>query len=123
VVVGVMSKKACDIMTHPAFVKGLLDKLKVDLGPQAIVYAPMKELVLVYKEDAEVENLNAAVLDLQTMAASRDLGQTPLDYIELFPLTEARGIFNLITLPAKPAPASEPAVAPLPDAAGSSMDK
>ena len=48
-IVGVLSNKACDIMTHPTFVKGLLDALKVDLGPQAIVYAPMKELVLISK--------------------------------------------------------------------------
>jgi hypothetical protein len=107
-VVGVLSNKACDIMTHPSFVKGLLDALKVDFGPQAIVYAPMKELVLIYREDAQVENLNAAVLDLQTLAAQRDLGQTPLDYIELFPLTESHGIFNLITLQPKPAPAAAP---------------
>jgi hypothetical protein len=113
-IVGVLSNKACDIMTHPAFVKGLLDALKVDLGPQAIVYAPMKELVLIYKEDADVENLNAAMLDLQTLAASRDLKQTPLDYIELFQFGEAHGIFNLITLPPKPAePAEIPAAPPL----------
>ena len=113
-IVGVLSNKACDIMTHPAFVKGLLDALKVDLGPQAIVYAPMKELVLIYKEDADVENLNAAMLDIQTLAASRDLKQTPLDYIELFQFEEAHGIFNLITLPPKPAePAEIPAAPPL----------
>jgi hypothetical protein len=113
-IVGVLSNKACDIMTHPAFVKGLLDALKVDLGPQAIVYAPLKELVLIYKEDADVENLNAAMLDLQTLAASRDLKQTPLDYIELFQFGEAHGIFNLITLPPKPAePAEIPAAPPL----------
>jgi hypothetical protein len=113
-IVGVMSNKACDIMTHPAFVKGLLDALKVDFGPQAIVYAPLKELVLIYKEDADVENLNAAMLDLQTLAASRDLKQTPLDYIELFQFEEAHGIFNLITLPPKPAAQAEiPAAPPL----------
>jgi hypothetical protein len=113
-IVGVLSNKACDIMTHPSFVKGLLDALKVDLGPQAIVYAPMKELVLIYKEDADVENLNAAMLDLQTLSASRDLKQTPLDYIELFQFEEAHGIFNLITLPPKPVTQAEiPAAPPL----------
>jgi hypothetical protein len=113
-IVGVISNKACDIMTHPAFVKGLLDALKADFGPQAIVYAPMKELVLIYKEDADVENLNAAVLDLQTLAASRDLRQTPLDYIELFPLDQGHGIFNLITLPPKQAlQEAAPAVPPM----------
>jgi hypothetical protein len=44
------------------------------------------------------------VLDLQTLAASRDLRQTPLDYIELFPLDQGHGIFNIITLPPKQAP-------------------
>jgi hypothetical protein len=113
-IIGVMSNKACDIMTHPAFVKGLLDTLKVDMGPQAIVYAPLKELVLIYKEDAEVENLNAAVLDLQTLAASRDVRQTPLDYIELFPLSEGHGLFNLITLPPRQAAPDEvPATPPV----------
>jgi hypothetical protein len=115
-IVGVMSNKACDMMTHPAFVKGLLDALKVDLGRQVIVYAPLKELVLVYREDAAVENLNQAVVDLQGIAASRDLRQTPLDYIELFRLDQGRGIFNLITLPPRPAPPSEEApIAPAAD--------
>ncbi len=103
-VVGVLSNKACDIMTHPSFVKGLLDALKADLGSRVIVYAPMKELVLIYTENAELDNLNTAVSDLQTLAASRDIGQTPLDYIELFELDQAHGIFNLITLPSKPVP-------------------
>lgn len=103
-IIGVISNKACDIMTHPSFVKGLLDALKVDIGSRVIVYAPMKELVLIYTEAAEVENLNTAVLDLQTLSASRDVRQTPLDYIELFELDQAHGIFNLITLPPKPAP-------------------
>ena len=49
-----------------------------------------------------MENLNAAMLDLQTLSATRDLKQTPLDYIELFQFGEAHGIFNLITLPPKP---------------------
>lgn len=111
-IVGVLCNKACDIMTHPAFVKGLLDALKVDMGPKAIAYAPMKELVLIYREDAEVENLNAAAMDLQTLAASRDLGQTPLDYIELFPLDEGHGIFNLVTLPPRPAAVPETPAAP-----------
>jgi hypothetical protein len=121
-IVGVISNKACDIMTHPAFVKGLLDALKADFGPQAIVYAPMKELVLIYKEDAEVENLNAAMLDLQTLAASRDLRQTPLDYIEMFPLDRGHGIFNIITLPPKPALQAEE-LAPVPDATGAQKVK
>jgi hypothetical protein len=103
-IIGVISNKACDIMTHPSFVKGLLDALKVDIGSRVIVYAPMKELVLIYTEAAEVENLNTAVLDLQTLSSSRDVRQTPLDYIELFELDQAHGIFNLITLPPKPAP-------------------
>ncbi len=102
-IVGVLSNKACDIMIHPSFVKGLLNNLKADLGDRVIVYAPMKELVLIYKEDADMDNLNTAVLDLQTLSASRDIGQTPLDYIELFELGEAHGLFNLITLPPKPA--------------------
>ena len=114
-VVCVMGNRACDIITHPGFVKGLLDALKVDLGPQAIVYAPLKELVLIYREDAAVENLNAALLDLQTLAAARDLRQTPLDYIELVPLGEGHGIFNLIMLPPKPGAAA--AAAPLPETA------
>jgi hypothetical protein len=118
-IVGVMSNKACDIMTHSAFVKGLLDALKADLGDRVIVYAPMKELVLIYKEDADVENLNAAVMELQGMVTSRDLRQTPLDYIELFQLDGAHGIFNIITLPAKPAPE----MAPLPNAIDAAKEK
>jgi hypothetical protein len=111
-IVGVMSNKACDIMTHPAFVKGLLDALKVDFGPQAIVYAPMKELVLIYKEDADVENLNTAMLDLQTLSVSRDLRQTHLDYIGQFQLDEGHGIFNIVTLPPKQATQEVPAMPP-----------
>jgi hypothetical protein len=68
--------------------------------------------VLIYKEDAAVENLNEAMLDLQTMASSRDLRQTPLDYIELFQFDEPHGIFNLITLPPKPAQQAEVLAAP-----------
>ncbi|OPY29716.1 MAG: hypothetical protein A4E28_00730 [Methanocella sp. PtaU1.Bin125] len=111
-IIGVISNKACDIMTHPSFVAGLVDTLKAGIGPRVIVYAPLKELVLVYTEDADVENLNAAAQDLQTIAASRDVGQTPLDYIELFELDRPRGIFNLITLPPKPAPPETPPAAP-----------
>jgi hypothetical protein len=122
-IVGVMSNKACDIMTHPSFVKGLLDALKVDFGAQAIVYAPLKELVLIYKDDADVENLNAAMLDLQTLAATRDLRQTPLDYIEQFQLDQSHGIFNIVTLPPKQAPAGTPAPAPVPDGVNAAKGK
>lgn len=102
VILGVLSNRACDVMAHPAFVKALIDELKLKMGERVIAYAPFKEIVLVYREDASVENLNKALLEIQTLAATRDLNQTPLDYIELFELENARGIINLITLPPKP---------------------
>lgn len=101
VITGVLSSHACDIMTHPSFIKALLDALKVKIGDRVIAYAPFKEMVLVYKEDAKVENLNLALLEIQTIAADRELAQTPLDYIELFELGPGHGIINLITLPPK----------------------
>ena len=84
VIVGVLSNNACDIMVHPAFIKGLLQQLRVDLGKRVIAYAPMKEMVIIYKEDADMENLNKAVMDLQGLIASKELKQTPLDYAEVF---------------------------------------
>lgn len=102
VIVGVLSSNACDIMVHPAFIKGLLQQLRVDLGKRVIAYAPMKEMVIIYKEDADVENLNKAVSDLQGLFAGKDLKQTMLDYADVFELGEAHGVFNLVTLPEKP---------------------
>jgi hypothetical protein len=61
----------------------------------------MKELVLVYREDADLNNLNTAVLQLQSMAATKDLKQTLLDYANVYDLGEGHGIFNLIELPEK----------------------
>jgi hypothetical protein len=101
VIVCAMSNNACDIMVHPAFVKGLLDALGANLGSRVIVYAPMKELILVYREDADVNNLNTAVLQLQSMAASKDIEQTLLDYACAYDLTRGRGVFNLVDLPEK----------------------
>jgi hypothetical protein len=98
-IVCAMSNNACDVMVHPAFVKGLLNNLGVNLGDRAIVYAPMKELILIYREDAELDNLNTAVLQLQSMASSKNLRQTPLDYAGVYDLGEGHGIFNLIELP------------------------
>ena len=102
VIVGVLSNNACDLMVHPAFIKGLLQQLRVDLGKRVIAYAPMKEIVIIYKEDSDIENLNAAVADLYGLMATKDLKQTPLDYAEVFDLAEAHGVFNLVTLPDKP---------------------
>ncbi|WP_230742486.1 hypothetical protein [Methanooceanicella nereidis] len=102
VIIGVLSNRACDIMIDPAFVKGLTVALDVDMGNKVIVYAPMKELVLIYREDATLENLNMAVMDLQNIAMKKDVNQTALDYIEVFDLDEAHGIFNIISLPDKP---------------------
>ncbi|WP_424357051.1 hypothetical protein [Methanocella sp. MCL-LM] len=102
IIVGVLSKHACDIMTHPAFIKALLDELKARLGDRVIAYAPYKEMVLIYKEDAKVENLNSALFEIQSIADGKDLSLTPLDYIELFELTHGHGIINLINLPPKP---------------------
>ncbi len=99
VIVGALSNNACDIMVHPSFIKGLLQQLRVDLGKRVIAYAPMKEMVLIYKEDADMENLNKAVSDLQGLMASKDLKQTMLDYADVFDLSEAHGVFNLVTLP------------------------
>ena len=101
VIVGAMSNNACDIMVDPSFIKALLDAVKVNGGDRVIVYAPMKELVLVYKEDADVNNLNSAVLQLQSIAATKELKQTLLDYAAIFELGEAHGIINLINLPEK----------------------
>ena len=101
-IVCAMSNNACDIMVHAAFVKGLLDALGVNLGDRAIVYAPMKELILIYREDADLNNLKTAVLQLQSMAASKDLKQTLLDYAGVYDLGEGHGIFNLVELPGKP---------------------
>ncbi len=101
VIVGAMSNNACDIMVDPSFIKGLLDVVKVKGGDRVIVYAPLKELILIYKEDADVENLNAAVMQLQAIAATKELKQTLLDYAEVFELGEAHGIFNIIELPPK----------------------
>lgn len=114
-ILGVMSNKACDIMVHPAFIKGLLNEMKTDLGNRVIAYAPLKELVLIYREDAQVENLNRAMVELQAMAAEKDIGQTPLDYIELFELGKGQGIINLITIPQKPLPVDVPAPVPQDD--------
>lgn len=102
VIVGVMSNNACDIMVHPAFIKGLLQQLRVDLGKRVIAYAPMKEMVLIYKEDSDMENLNSAVMDLQKIMAIKDLKQTTLDYADVFDLSDAHGVFNIIELPEKP---------------------
>lgn len=96
-----MSNNACDVLVHPAFVKGLLDAVGLNLGDRVIAYAPMKELVLVYREDADLNNLNTAVLQLQSMAATKDLKQTLLDYANVYDLGEGHGIFNLIELPEK----------------------
>jgi hypothetical protein len=101
VIVGVMSNNACDIMVHPAFIKGLLQQLRVDLGKRVIAYAPMKEMVLIYKEDSAMENLNSAVMDLQKIMATKELKQTTLDYAEMFDLEDAHGVFNIIELPEK----------------------
>ena len=98
-IVGVLSNNACDIMVHPAFIKGLLQQLRVDLGKRVIAYAPMKEMVIIYKEDADMENLNKAVSDLQGLIAGKDLKQTMMDYADVFDLSEAHGVFNLVTLP------------------------
>jgi len=101
VIVGAMSNNACDIMVDASFIKALLDRVKVNGGDRVIAYAPMKELILIYKEDADVNNLNAAVLQLQSIAATKELKHTPLDYAALFELGDAHGIINLITLPVK----------------------
>lgn len=99
IILGAMSNNACDIMVHPAFVKGLLDAMKVNMGDRVIAYAPLKELVLIYREDADINNLNAAVTQLQDIAATKELRQTVLDYAAVFDLAEGRGIFNIIDLP------------------------
>lgn len=114
IIVGAMSNNACDIMVDPAFVKGLLNRLKIDAGDRVIVYAPMKELILIYKDDADLNNLNAAVAQLQSIAATKELKQTLLDYAEVFELGEAHGIFNLITLPDKQPEVEEYPIAELP---------
>jgi hypothetical protein len=98
VIVGGMSSNACDIMVDPAFIKALLDAMKVKAGDRVIAYAPVKELVLIYKDDADVNNLNSAVVQLQSIAATKELKQTPLDYAAVFELGEAHGIINLINL-------------------------
>lgn len=98
-IIGALSSKACDIMVHPSFISGLLKALKVDIGSHVIVYAPLKEMVLIYRENAEMENLNEAVAELQRAAMMRDIDSTVLDYIEVMDLEKPRGIFNLITLP------------------------
>lgn len=103
VIVGVLSNNACDIMVHPAFIKGLLNQIRVDMGKRVIAYAPMKEMVIIYKEDATIENLNAAVVDLQAIFATKDLKQTILDYADVFDLDEAHGVFNIVQMPEKPA--------------------
>ncbi len=100
-IVGALSNNACDIMVHAGFVKGLLDALKVDMGERVIAYAPIKEMILVYREDADVNNLNAAMQQLQEIAATKDLKQTPLDYAGVYDLGEAHGIFNIVSLPEK----------------------
>jgi hypothetical protein len=101
VIVGAMSNNACDIMVHPAFVKGLLDAVNVNMGDRVIVYAPLKELILVYREDADINNLNTAVVQLQEISATKELKQTMLDYAAYFDLSEGHGIFNIIDLPEK----------------------
>gem|GEM_PF-5375555 len=101
VIVGAMSNNACDIMVDPSFVKGLLDAVNVNAGDHVIVYAPLKELILIYKDDAEVANLNSAVSQLQAIAAKKELKQTLLDYAEVIELGESHGIFNIIELPEK----------------------
>ena len=101
IILGALSNNACDIMVHPAFVKGLLDAMKLNLGDRVIAYAPLKELVLIYREDSDINSLNAAVVQLQDIAASKELRQTMLDYAAVFDLTEAHGIFNIIDLPDK----------------------
>jgi len=101
IIVGAMSNNACDIMVHPAFVKGLLDAVNVKMGDRVIVYAPLKELILVYREDADINNLNIAVVQLQEISATKELKQTPLDYAAYFDLAEGHGIFNVIDLPEK----------------------
>lgn len=103
VIVGVLSNNACDIMVHPAFIKGLLNQIRVDMGKRVIAYAPMKEMVIIYKKDATIENLNAAVVDLQAIFATKDLKQTILDYADVFDLDEAHGVFNIVQMPEKPA--------------------
>lgn len=100
-IVGLLSNKACDIMVHPAFIKGLLDAVDIDLGSRVIVYAPLKEMVLIYREDTELDNLNKAVMDLQNIAMTKEIGQTALDYIEVFDIDKGHGIFNIIELPEK----------------------
>jgi len=100
-IVWVLSNRACDVMTHPSFIKSLLDELKVNLGNRAIVYAPFKEIVLIYNDDASVDNLNSALIEAQALATDRNINQTPLDYIETFKIDEGHGIINLITLPPK----------------------
>lgn len=101
-VIGVLGRRACDIMVHPSLVKGLMDAMNVSLGNRLIVYAPLKEMVLIYREDTDLESLNEAVTDLQTLAAEKDLAATPLDYIDVVDLDKGHGIFNFITLPPKP---------------------
>ncbi|MDI6897933.1 hypothetical protein [Methanocella conradii] len=114
VIVGALSNNACDIMVHPGFVKGLLDALKVDMGDRVIVYAPMKELILIYREDADVNNLNAAMLQLQEIVAAKDLSQTLLDYACVYDLDEGHGIFNIVDLPEKRGEAEDYPIAELP---------
>jgi hypothetical protein len=88
-------------MVHPAFVKGLLDAVNVNLGDRVIAYAPLKELILIYREDADINNLNTAVVQLQEISATKELKQTVLDYAAYFDLAEGHGIFNIIDLPDK----------------------
>jgi len=114
VIVGALSNNACDIMVHPGFVKGLLDALKVDMGDRVIVYAPMKELILIYREDADVNNLNTAMLQLQEIVAAKDLSQTLLDYACVYDLDEGHGIFNIVDLPEKRGEAEDYPIAELP---------
>jgi hypothetical protein len=102
IIVGAMSNNACDIMVDAAFVKGLLNTMKVDLGERVIAYAPMKELILIYREDADINNLNTAVVQLQDIAASKEMRQTMLDHAGVYDLAEGHGIFNIIELPEKP---------------------
>jgi hypothetical protein len=103
IIIGLLSRKACDIMVSPSFIKGLLDTMKVDMGDRVIVYAPLKEMVLIYREDADLENLNEAVTDLQNITIRKDITQTVLDHIEVFELDKGHGIFNIIILPDRPA--------------------
>lgn len=118
VIVGAMSSNACDILVHPAFVKGLLDALKAGLGGRVIAYAPQKELVLVYREDTDLESLNAAFVQLGDIAATKGLPQTPLDYAAVFDLAEGRGIFNIAELPDRPPDAGDYPLVELPPLAG-----